>query len=83
MIAQMHDPFAVGPHHAVKHVAMYYQIALAIFALMHGAVLHLDVAKGEPELQEGAQELVMVPDDIGHVRAALRSRQDTADDVRV
>ena len=83
MVAEMHDPFAVGPHHAVEHVAVHDEVALAVFALMQGAVLHVDIAEGQPELQEGPQELIMVADDIGDFRAALGGRQDAADDVRV
>ena len=79
----MHDPFAVGPHHAIEHVAMHNQVALAILALMHGAVPDGNLAEIQPELQEGAQEFVMIADDIGHIRAALGGRQDTADDIGV
>ena len=62
---------------------MHDEVALAVRPQMDGAVAHMDVAEADAEMHEGAQEFVMVADNVGDVRAALGSRQDTADDVCV
>ena len=79
----MHDPFTVGPHQPVKHIAVNNQIAFAVLANMHFAIGNLDFAEIDLEFQKAAQKFVMISGDISHIAPALARRQYAADDISV